>query len=68
MYTLVYLQWITNKDLSCSTGNSDQWYMPAWMGVGFGEMGIHVHGWLSPFTVFAWNYHNIVIWLYPNIK
>ena len=34
MYTLLYLQWITNKDLSYSTGNSAQCYMPAWMGVG----------------------------------
>ena len=24
MYTLLYLKWITNKDLLCSTGNSAQ--------------------------------------------
>ena len=27
MYTLLYLKWITNKDLSDSTGNSDQCYV-----------------------------------------
>ena len=44
MYTLLYLQWITNKDLSYSTGNSDQWYMPAWMGVGvWGRTGTYVY-------------------------
>ena len=29
MYTLVYLKWITNKDLLCSTGNSSQFYVTA---------------------------------------
>ena len=32
MYTLLYLKWITNKDLLCSTWNSAQCYVPAWMG------------------------------------
>ena len=36
MYTLLYLKWITNKDLSDSTGNSDQCYMATWMGEEFG--------------------------------
>ena len=31
MYTLLYLKWITNKDLH-STGNSAQCYMAVWMG------------------------------------
>ena len=26
-YTLLYLKWITNKDLLCSTGNSAQYYV-----------------------------------------
>ena len=26
-YTLLYLKWITNKDLLCSTGNSAQCYI-----------------------------------------
>ena len=32
IYTLLYLKWITNKDLLYSTGNSAQRYMAAWMG------------------------------------
>ena len=32
MYTLLYLKWITNKDLLYSTGNSVQFYVAAWMG------------------------------------
>ena len=36
MHTLLYLKWITNKDLLYSTGNSDQCYVAAWMGVEFG--------------------------------
>ena len=31
MYTLLYLKWITNKDLLYSTGSSAQCYMAAWM-------------------------------------
>jgi len=27
MYTLLYLKWITNKDLLYSTGNSAQYYV-----------------------------------------
>ena len=36
MYTLLYLKWITDKDLLYSTWNSAQCYVLAWMGVGFG--------------------------------
>ena len=35
MYTLLYLKWITNKDLLYSTGNSAQGYVAAWMGQEF---------------------------------
>ena len=31
MYVLLYLKWVTNKDLLYSTGNSAQCYVPAWM-------------------------------------
>ena len=31
-YTLLYLKWITNKDLLYSTGNSAQCYVAVWMG------------------------------------
>ena len=39
MYTLLYLRWMTNKDLLYSTGDSAQCYMAAWMGGGLGEDG-----------------------------
>ena len=32
MYTVLYLKWITNKDLLYSTWNSAQYYEAAWMG------------------------------------
>ena len=32
MCTLLYLKWITNKDLLYSTWNSAQCYVPAWIG------------------------------------
>ena len=51
MYTLLYLKWITNKDLLYSTWNSAQCYEAAWMGGEFGGKGMHVYAWLSPFTV-----------------
>ena len=36
MYMLLYLKWITNKDLLYNTGNSAQCYVAAWMGGEFG--------------------------------
>ena len=51
MYTLLYLKWITNKDVLYSTGNSAQCYVAAWMGREFGGEWIHVYVWLSPFAV-----------------
>jgi len=36
MYTLLYLKWITNKDLRYNTGKSPQCYVAAWMGGAFG--------------------------------
>ena len=36
VYTLLYLKWVTNKDLLYSTGNSAQCYVAAWMGGAFG--------------------------------
>ena len=51
MYTLLYLKWIINKDLLCTTGDSAQCYMGAWMGGESGGEWIHVYVWLSPFTV-----------------
>ena len=51
IYTLLYLKFITNKDLLCHTWNSVHCYMPAWMGSGFGGERIHVYVWLSPLAV-----------------
>ena len=50
-YTLLYLKWITNKDLLYSTGNSAQCYVAAWMGGEFGGERIHAYVWLSPFAM-----------------
>ena len=43
MYTLLYLKWISNKGLLCSTGNSAQCYVAAWMGGEFGGEWILVY-------------------------
>ena len=51
VYTLLYLTWITNKDVLYRTGNSAQCYVAAWIGGEFEEEWIHMHVWLSPFTV-----------------
>ena len=51
MDTLLYLKWITNKDLCRAHGTLLNSYVAAWMGGGFGGERIHVYVWLSPFTV-----------------
>ena len=51
MYTLLYLKWMTNKDLLYSTGNSAQCYVAAWMGGAFRGEWIHECAWLSCFAV-----------------
>ena len=51
MYTLLYLKWITNKDLLYSTANSTQCYVAVWKGGEFGGERIHVFVWLSRFVV-----------------
>ena len=43
IYTLLYLTWITNKDLLFSTGNFAQCIVTAWMGEEFGGEWMHVH-------------------------
>ena len=47
MYTLPYLEWITNRNLLYSTRNSAQWYVAALVGEELGREWIHVYGWLS---------------------
>ena len=51
MYTLLYLKWVTNKDLLYSAGNSAQCYVAAWMGGEFGGEWIHVYICLGPLTI-----------------
>ena len=51
MYPVLYLKWITNKDLLYSTWNSAQYYVAAGMGGELGGEWMHVYVWLSPFTV-----------------
>ena len=63
LYTLLYLKWITPKDLLYSTGNCGQCYVAAWMGGEFGGEWIHVYEWLET-PLFIWNYHNIVNWAF----
>ena len=46
LYTLLYLKWITHKDLLYSTGNCGQCYVAAWVGREFGGEWIHVYEWL----------------------
>ena len=48
MQTLLYLKWVTNKDLLYSTGNSAQCYVAAWMGGEFRGEWMHVYVWPSP--------------------
>ena len=43
MYTLLYFKWVINKDLLCSTGNSAECYMVAWMRGELGGEWIHVY-------------------------
>ena len=51
MSTLLYLKWIANRGLLCSTGNSAQCHAVACMGGGFGGEWICVYVWLNPFAV-----------------
>ena len=51
VYTLLYLKWITNKDLLYSTGNSAQCPVAGWAGGGFGGEWIHGYVGLSPFAI-----------------
>ena len=69
IYTLLYLKWITNKDLLYSTWNCAQCHVAAWMGEAFGGEWMHAYAWLSPFAIHPkLSPHNIVNRLYRNIK
>ena len=58
--TLLYLKWLTNKDLLRSTWNSAQCYVPVWMGSGVGGEWIHVYAWLSSPDTFTFTVHLIL--------
>ena len=51
LYMLLYLKWITNKDLLYSTGYSAQCYVAAWVGGDSGGEWTHVCVWLSLLAV-----------------
>ena len=68
MWPLLYLKWVTNKDLLYSTGDSAQCYVSAWMGVGFGGEWIYVYVWLSPFTVHLKLSHHCLLMGYTPIQ
>ena len=48
MYTLLYLKWITNKELLFGTWNSAQCYVVPWTGEEFGQIGDMYNRRLSP--------------------
>ena len=50
MYTLLYLKWITDRDLLYSTWNSAQCFVAVWVGGVWGEW-IHVYVWVGLFAV-----------------
>ena len=43
MYTLIYVRWITNKDLLYNTGNSTQYSLMAYLGKEFKREWIYVY-------------------------
>ena len=63
MYTLLYLEWITNKALLYSTWNCAQCFAAAWMGGEFGGEWIYMAESLhhSPEAI-------TLLMLYPNTK
>ena len=51
MCTLLYIKWITIKDLLYSTWNSAKCYVAAWMRGELGGKWIYVYVWLSSFDI-----------------
>lgn len=51
MYTLLCLEWITNKDLLYCTLEFYKYYVTAWMGVEVWGECMQVYVWLNSFTV-----------------
>ena len=67
MYTLLYLKWITNKSFCIAHRTLlNVMCQPGWDGA-WERMDTCIRMTEFP-SVFTWNYHNIVNWLYPNTK
>ena len=73
-HRLLYLKWITSKDLLQSGGSSAPAYVTAWMGGEFRGEWIHVCVWIwihvcmgAP-LLFSRNYHKVVNQVYPRCK
>ena len=65
MQTLLYLKWVTNKDLLYRehtvfphVASLDR--RGVWQGMDY----MHLHGWVP--LLLTWSYHTIVHWLHPN--
>ena len=54
LYTVLYLKWIANKDLLCSTENSAECYVAAGWERSLGENGyMYMYGWVTQLCI--WN-------------
>ena len=51
LHALLYLKWVTNKDVLWGTGNSARCYAAAWREGEAGGERMHVYAWLSSFAV-----------------
>ena len=67
MYPLLYLKWIITRTYCIAQGTLlNVTWQPGWEG-SFGENGyMYMYGWIPLLS--TWNYHNIVNWLYSNIR
>ena len=65
-YTLLYLKWMTNKNLLYSTENSVQCYVAAWMGGEFGGEWIDAIGWAP--LLFTWSHLIVCESVVPQYK
>lgn len=64
-FTLLYVEWMVNRDLLHSTGNSTQYSVITYMGKESEKAWICVCIQLNP-LLYSSNYHNIVNQLYFN--
>ena len=58
IYTLLYTKEITNKNMLCSTGNSTQYSVMAYMGKNLKQSRYrYVYNWIT--LLYTWNYHTL---------